>query len=91
LTSKDEQEAKKQKLSKEKDQLAGQCGDDAKALGTKELELPGIRVGPTKVCRIGQDGIIYLTSATQGVLPKLLSQGLMIQVFDRKKSTKKAS
>ena len=53
MTSKDEQEAKKQKLSKEKDQLAGQCGDDAKALGTKELELPGIRVGPTKVCRIG--------------------------------------
>ena len=49
MTSKDEQEVKKQKLSKEKVHVAG--SHHAKLLGTNQPELPGIPVGPTKVVR----------------------------------------
>lgn len=45
LTSKDEQEVKKLKLSKEKNTIS-----DDQVQGSKEANLPGIPAGPTKVC-----------------------------------------
>ena len=45
LTSKDEQEVKKLKLSKEKNTIF-----DDQVQGSKEANLPGIPAGPTKVC-----------------------------------------
>jgi len=45
LTSKDEQEVKKLKLSKEKNTIS-----DDQVQGSKEANLPGIAAGPTKVC-----------------------------------------
>ncbi|CAH3027742.1 unnamed protein product, partial [Porites evermanni] len=44
LTSKDEQEVKKLKLSKEKNTIS-----DDQVQGSKEANLPGIPAGPTKV------------------------------------------
>ena len=49
LTSKEELEIKKQKLSKEKEHVDQ---SQVKSLGTKVSELPGIPVGPTKVSRM---------------------------------------
>ena len=49
LTSKEEQEIKKQKLSKEKEHVDQ---SQVNTLGTKVSELPGIPVGPTKVSRM---------------------------------------
>ena len=45
LTSKDEQEVKKLKLSKEKNTISND-----QVQGSKEGNLPGIPAGPTKVC-----------------------------------------
>lgn len=45
LTSKDEQEVKKLKLSKEKNTIS-----DDQVQGSKEANLLGIPAGPTKVC-----------------------------------------
>ena len=49
MTSKEEQEVKKLKLTKEKQQNEDQHGSDAKTLGATEVSLPGIPAGAVKV------------------------------------------
>ena len=49
MTSKEEQEVKRLKLTKEKQQNTDQQGSDSKTLGATVVSLPGIPAGPTKV------------------------------------------
>lgn len=49
LTSKEEQEVKRLKLTKEKKQNTDQHGSDANVSTATEVALPGIPAGPTKV------------------------------------------